>query len=88
MQTEPEALHREIVKEIARTLGFSEKNIPTQINEGQAATVLGVIPTTLGNWRCTGRYNLAYIKTGRLVRYRVADLAAWIAKRRTGAAEG
>jgi hypothetical protein len=85
MQTESETLHREIVKEIVTTLGYTEKNAPTQINEGQAATVLGVIPTTLGNWRCTGRYALPYIKTGRLVRYRVADLAAWIAKRRTGA---
>ena len=37
MQIEPEALHREIVKEIAGTLGFTEKNVPTQINEGQAS---------------------------------------------------
>jgi phage terminase Nu1 subunit (DNA packaging protein) len=84
MQTEPELLHQEIVKEIGRTLSFTANNVPTQITEAQAATVLGVKPTTLGNWRCTGRYNLPYIKTGRLVRYRVADLAAWIAKRRTG----
>ena len=85
MQIEPEALHREIVKEIAGTLGFTEKNVPTQINEGQASIVLDVKSATLCNWRCTGRYNLPFIKTGRLVRYRVADLAAWIAKRRTGA---
>ena len=85
MQTEPEALHREIVKEIAGTLGFTEKNVPTQINEGQASIVLDVKSATLCNWRCTGRYNLPFIKTGRLVRYRVTDLAVWIAKRRTGA---
>ena len=85
MQTESDLLHREIVKEIAGTLGFTEKNVPTQINEGQASIVLDVKPATLCNWRCTGRYNLPFIKTGRLVRYRVADLAAWIAKRRTGA---
>ena len=85
MQTEPETLHREIVKEIAGTLGFTEKDVPTQINEAAASKVLGVKATTLCNWRTTGRYALPYIKTGRLVRYRVADLAAWIAKRRTGA---
>ena len=85
MQNESDLLHREIVKEIAGTLGFTEKNVPTQINEGQASIVLDVKPATLCNWRCTGRYNLPFIKAGRLVRYRVADLAAWIAKRRTGA---
>ena len=85
MQNESDLLHREIVKEIANTLGFTEKNVPTQINEGQTSIVLDVKPATLCNWRCTGRYNLPFIKTGRLVRYRVADLAAWIAKRRTGA---
>ena len=85
MQNEYDLLHREIVKEIAGTLGFTEKNVPTQINEAQTSIVLDVKPATLCNWRCTGRYNLPFIKTGRLVRYRVADLAAWIAKRRTGA---
>jgi len=84
MQNESDLLLREIVKEIAGTLGFTEKNVPTQINEKQTSIVLDVKPATLCNWRCTGRYNLPFIKTGRLVRYRVADLAAWIAKRRTG----
>jgi len=84
MQNESETLHREIIREIAGTLGYTEKNVPTQINETDASKVLDVKPATLGNWRCTGRYNLPFIKTGRLVRYRVADLAAWIAKRRMG----
>jgi hypothetical protein len=84
MQTEPETLHREIIAEIGRTLGYPPEAIPTQINEAAASKVLGVKATTLGNWRTTGRYNLPFIKAGRLVRYRVSDLAAWIAKRRTG----
>jgi phage terminase Nu1 subunit (DNA packaging protein) len=84
MQNESETLHREIIREIAGTLGYTEKDVPTQINEADASKVLGVKATTLGNWRTTGRYNLPYVKAGRLVRYRVADLAAWIAKRRTG----
>ena len=74
-----------IVAEIGRTLGYPPEAIPVQINEKRAAEVLGVKVSTLTNWRTTGRYNLPYIKVGRLVRYRVADLAAWIAKRRQGA---
>ncbi|MBW9250341.1 MAG: DNA-binding protein [Acidithiobacillus ferriphilus] len=85
MQIVIETLHSEIVREITIALGYSENDAPTQISEGQAAQVIGVLPNTLCNWRSTGRYNLPYIKAGRLVRYRVADLAAWIAKRRFGA---
>ena len=74
----------QIIAEIGRTLGCPADAIPTQVDEQKASIVLDVKPATLCNWRCTGRYNLPFIKTGRLVRYRVADLAAWIAKRRTG----
>ncbi|MGY9049726.1 hypothetical protein P775_14200 [Puniceibacterium antarcticum] len=35
---------------------------------------LGVSTTTLSTWRCTKRYPLAYVKVGRLVRYRLADV--------------
>ena len=83
MFTEADTVNQ-ITLEIARTLGFGRGDVPTAINEGNAAIVLGVKPTTLANWRCTGRYNLPFIKTGRLVRYRVVDLAAWIASRRLG----
>lgn len=74
-----------IVAEIGRSLGYPPEAIPVQINEKLASEVLGVKVSTLTNWRTTGRYNLPYIKVGRLVRYRVEDLAAWIAKRRQGA---
>ena len=74
-----------IVAEIGRTLGYPPEAIPVQINEKLASEVLGVKVSTLTNWRTTGRYNLPYIKVGRLVRYRVADLAAWIANRRQSA---
>ena len=84
MQNESEIVNQ-IIAEIGRTLGYAPEAIPTQIDEQKTSLVLEVKSATLCNWRCTGRYNLPYIKTGRLVRYRVADLAAWIAKRRTGA---
>lgn len=84
MQTESETV-LQIIDEIARTLGYSTAAVPTQIDEGQTSIVLDVKPATLCNWRCTGRYNLPFVKAGRLVRYRTRDLAEWIAKRRTGA---
>ena len=83
MQTESETVHQ-IIIEIGRTLGYPADAIPTQIDEQKASIVLGVRPATLCNWRTTGRHSLPYIKVGRLIRYRIADLAAWIAKRRTG----
>jgi phage terminase Nu1 subunit (DNA packaging protein) len=75
----------QIVAEIGRTLGYPSESIPAQIDEKRTAEVLGVKVSTLTNWRTTGRYNLPYIKVGRLVRYRVTDLAEWIVRRRTGA---
>jgi hypothetical protein len=41
------------------------------------ATRLGVSITTLATWRCTKRYALTYVKIGRLVRYRLADVEAF-----------
>lgn len=38
-------------------------------------------PTTLAVWRSTGRYNLPYLKVDRLVKYRISDLAEFLARR-------
>jgi excisionase family DNA binding protein len=54
--------------------------------EDDAAEVLGVSPGTLQVWRSTKRYGLPYLKIGRLVRYRRADLLAWLESRLVGAA--
>ena len=51
------------------------------LDEQAAAALLTVAPGTLGVWRSTGRYNLPFIKIGRNVRYRRADLIAWLEKR-------
>ena len=51
------------------------------LNEQQAADVLGVKPTTLQVWRCNQRYPLAYIKVGRLVKYRLGVAEAFLASR-------
>ncbi|OCX70727.1 hypothetical protein A6M27_15700 [Acidithiobacillus thiooxidans] len=68
-----------MTSQLGRNEGFPHQQL---LNEADAALILQVKPSTLQNWRCTGRYDLPFVKTGRLVRYRVADIAAWIAKRR------
>ena len=54
-----------------------------------AAALLDVTPGTLSVWRSTGRYALPYVKVGRKVRYRRADLLAWLESRcrQSGATE-
>lgn len=47
----------------------------------QAAELLGVTTHTLAVWRCSQRYELPYVKVGRLVRYRYADLLTFIESR-------
>ena len=44
----------------------------------QVSEILGVNTHTLAVWRCTGRYNLPYIKAGRLVRYSEQAINAFI----------
>ena len=51
------------------------------INDHDAGKILGVATSTLAIWRCTKRYNLPYIKVGRLVRYREEDIAKFIESR-------
>lgn len=51
------------------------------LDEAQAAEILTVAKGTLGVWRSTGRYALPFVKVGRRVRYRRADLEAWLEKR-------
>ena len=50
----------------------------------EVAEYLGVSKETLNVWRCTKRYNLPYVKTGRLVRYRVEDVANFVTSRLQG----
>lgn len=54
---------------------------PALLSTPEAAKVLAVTPHTLEVWRTTGRHRIPYIKIGRLVRYRPADLDAWLTAR-------
>jgi len=51
------------------------------IDEIAAAAHITVAPATLRVWRCTGRYNLPFVKVGRLVRYRISDLDRFLRDR-------
>jgi len=48
------------------------------LSRKEAAAYLGLSEQTLAIWKCTGRYNLPYVNVGRLVKYRKADLDAFI----------
>lgn len=54
---------------------------PDLLDDIAAAALLDVSPGTLSVWRSTGRYSLPFLKIGRKVRYRRADLEAWMERR-------
>jgi excisionase family DNA binding protein len=63
--------------------------MPTELlTPEQAAEHLGLKVQTLAVWRSTRRYALRYVKVGRLVRYRKADLDGWLAARTISTAGG
>ncbi len=47
----------------------------------EVAEILGVSVETLNVWRTTKRYPLPYVKSGRLIRYRMSDVEAFIESR-------
>lgn len=54
----------------------------------QAAEYLGLEPRTLDVWACTKRYNLRFIKVGRLAKYRKEDLDDFLARRTVNVDKG
>jgi excisionase family DNA binding protein len=53
----------------------------TLLTRTEAAAYLGVSKGTLEVWACTKRYALPYVKIGRLVKYRLCDLQAFVVAR-------
>ena len=56
------------------------------LTPNQAAEYLGLKPQTLATWRCNARYGLPFIRIGRSVKYRLADVENWLKSRTVGAA--
>ena len=56
------------------------------LTKEDVSRILGVTIGTLAVWRTTNRYNLPYVKSGRLIRYREEDVQAFINSRLHGEA--
>jgi len=56
------------------------------LTASHVSKILGVTEGTLAVWRATKRYDLPYVKSGRLVRYRQEDVDAFILSRLNGEA--
>ena len=56
------------------------------LRPAHAAAVIGTSENVLANWRCVLR-GPKFIREGRVVRYRLADLLDWAAKRTECTAE-
>lgn len=53
-------------------------NLDRLLSREEAAEFLGVSKGTLEVWASTKRYNLPFIKIGRLAKYRLADLQEFV----------
>ena len=53
----------------------------TLFTRKEAAAYLGISPNTLAVWASNGRYNLKFIKVGKLVKYRRSDLNVFLEQR-------
>jgi excisionase family DNA binding protein len=51
------------------------------LTPSEVAKILGLSVETLNVWRATKRYPLPYVKSGRLVRYRISDVENFINSR-------
>lgn len=58
---------------------------PELFDTEPAAEYLGIEKHTLEIWRSTGRYGLPFVRVGRRIKYRRADLDAWLASRTVNA---
>lgn len=48
------------------------------LSRKEAAEFLGCTEGTLATWKCSKRYKLPYVKIGRNIRYRLADLVDFV----------
>lgn len=65
----------------------TNSDVEKLLSRQETAKFLGVTEGTLAVWACTKRYELAYIKVGRLVKYRYSDIIAFLEKRTQTKAE-
>jgi predicted DNA-binding transcriptional regulator AlpA len=61
-----------------------DDSVPTLLNTEQVAHLLGIKPHTLAVARCDGSNNIPYFKIGRSVRYRKAEVEAYLVQQQRG----
>jgi len=66
----------------------AKKPFPPLLTPEVVSEILHVSEGTLMGWRSTGRYDLPFVKVGRLVRYRENDVLDFIESRRRTQTEG
>jgi excisionase family DNA binding protein len=66
---------------------MSDREIEPLLTPEQTAKLLGLKVETLNTWRSTNRYSLPFIRVGRVIRYRVADIEQFLESRRVSNAE-
>ena len=57
---------------------FSDLSDGVLVSRDSTAKVLGLHPGTLANWACRGDYRLEVVMVGRLPKYRVGEIRAYI----------
>jgi hypothetical protein len=62
-------------------------NAQELLDQDRAAAFLGIRAHTLEVWRTSGRYALPFVKIGRCVRYKRADLERFVEERTVRSAE-
>lgn len=60
---------------ITRNISLDDNII---VDTSEASILLHTPEKSLIKWRSTGEHNIPYVKIGRSIRYRTADLRAWI----------
>lgn len=66
---------------------INNRSFDSLLTPPEAALYIGVTVRTLSVWRCVGRYNIPFIKVGRLVKYRKSALDAFLDSRTHGGEE-
>lgn len=66
----------DVKRDICVALGLDPERPPLTLTDKQVAEVLGVKTSTLAIWRSTGRYNVPFSKSGRLIRYPLDGIAS------------
>jgi hypothetical protein len=75
---EKKMVSKETQIEIDQKVNEIVKKYTELLDTEDAASYIGVSSHTLEVWRSTKRYDVPYIKVGRLVKYRVYDLINWL----------